>query len=149
MSLSTDATDPLVPGVLTVSFLLKVVRFGIVGAIVTLFFMGLNWWFAPRLGADLGYLAAYPLAVGLHYCLNKFWTFRAPGPVRSRQVSEYVLMMVVAFLLQTAVFKALTHFTAMKPWFASGIAAVAQMGFSFLMMSRRIFAEPRLDTASE
>ncbi|HWA10177.1 MAG TPA: GtrA family protein [Opitutaceae bacterium] len=128
---------------------LKILRFGVVGAAVTLSFMGLNWWFAPRLGPDLAYLVAYPLAVGLHFSLNKIWTFRAPGPVRGRQVSEYVVMMVVAFLIQTAVFKALTHFTPLASWLASGVATVAQMGFSFLMMSRRVFAAPRLGAPVE
>jgi putative flippase GtrA len=118
----------------------KLVRFGLVGLTVTLAFMGLNWWFAPRLGVDLAYFAAYPLAVGLHFCLNKWWTFSDPGKVRPRQVSEYLGMMLVAFLIQTAVFKTVTHFTALPPWLASGVATIAQMALSFLFMMKRVFA---------
>jgi putative flippase GtrA len=123
--------------------ILRLVRFGVVGGGVTLVFMGLNWWFAPRLGPDLAYLAAYPLAVGLHFCLNKWWTFGDQGAVKSRQVSEYLVMMLVAFLIQTAVFKALTHFTQLAPWLASGVATVAQMALSFVVMQRRVFAPAR------
>lgn len=125
---------------------LKLARFGVVGAAVTLAFMGLNWWFAPTLGADLAYLAAYPLAVGLHFCLNKWWTFAERGGVKKRQLSEYLGMMVVAFVIQTAVFKILIHFTAIAPWLASGVATVAQMALSFLVMQRRIFAPTNSQT---
>lgn len=118
----------------------RLFRFGLVGGLVTLVFMGLNWWFAQWLSADCAYFAAYPLAVLLHFCLNKWWTFGNRGAVRPRQVSEYGAMMITAFLIQTAVFKILTHFTPMAPWVASGVATVAQMALSFLVMQRRVFA---------
>jgi putative flippase GtrA len=118
----------------------RVLRFGLVGAVVTLVFMGLNKGFGRWLSADWAYLAAYPLAVLLHFCLNKWWTFGDRGTVRPRQVSEYGVMMLTAFLIQTAVFKALTHFTPMAPWVASGVATVAQMALSFVFMHRRVFA---------
>jgi putative flippase GtrA len=121
-------------------------RFGLVGGVVTLVFMGLNWLFAPKLGANLAYLAAYPLAVGLHFCLNKWWTFADKGGVKKRQVSEYLVMMLVAFLIQTTVFKVLIHFTGIAPWLASGVATVAQMALAFLVMQRRIFAPSKSPT---
>jgi putative flippase GtrA len=123
----------------------RLLRFGITGGGVTLVFMGLNWWFAPRLGADLAYLAAYPIAVVLHFCLNKWWTFGDRGAVRTRQLSDYLVMMVVAFLIQTAVFQALIHFTPLASWLASGVATVAQMALSFLWMQRRVFAPAAAD----
>jgi len=118
----------------------RILRFGTVGGVVTLTFMGLNWLFAGHLGADLAYLAAYPLAVALHFCLSKWWTFGDRSTVRPRQVSEYLVMMATAFLIQTAVFKLLTYFTPLAPWLAAGVATVAQMVLSFLVMQRRIFA---------
>lgn len=118
----------------------KLFRFGVVGVVVTGSFMGLNWLFGRWIGPDLGYLAAYPLAVGLHFCLNKWWTFRQRTEVQTRQVSAYLGLMVAAFLVQTAVFKALIHFTATPPWLASGIASVAQMALSFIVMQRHVFA---------
>ena len=123
--------------------ILRLLRFGLVGGGVTLVFMGLNWLFAPKLGADMAYLAAYPLAVGLHFCLNKWWTFGDQSAVKKRQAAEYLLMMLVAFLIQTAVFKALIHYTTIAPWLASGVATVAQMSLSFLVMQRRVFAPTR------
>lgn len=118
----------------------RVLRFATVGGLVTGVFMGLNWLLAPRLGADRAYFAAYPVAVGLHFCLNKWWTFGNQGAPRRRQISEYLVMTLVAFLIQTAVFKALMYFTPVPSWLASGMATVAQMALSFVVMHRRIFA---------
>ena len=120
--------------------ILRVLRFAIVGGGVTTVFMGLNWLFAPKLGAEGAYLAAYPLAVALHFCLNKWWTFEDQGTVKKKQAAQYLALMLVAFLIQTAVFKALLHYTSTASWLASGIATVAQMALSFLVMQRRVFA---------
>lgn len=121
--------------------ILKLLRFGVVGGVVTLSFMGMNWAFAHwgRLGPDAAYLCAYPLAVGLHYALNKWWTFGHHAAVGRRQNSEYVIMMVTVFVLQTAIFKGLTGFFGVPGWLASGLATVLQVALSFLWMQRRIF----------
>lgn len=123
-------------------FIRRIVRFGMVGGIVTGAFMGLNWWFARWIGADWAFLAAYPLAVGLHFCLSKWWTFGDRTAVAGRQLSEYVAMMVTVFLVQAALFKGLTAGLGIAPWLASGLAAVLQMALSFAWMQRRIFHAP-------
>jgi putative flippase GtrA len=120
--------------------ILRLLRFGVTGGLVTLVFMGLNWYFAPRLGADLAYLAAYPLAVILHFCLNKWWTFGCERVDSTRQFGEYLVMVLVTFLIQAAVFKTLTYFTTLPSWLAAGAANAAQMMVTFFVMQRRIFA---------
>lgn len=123
--------------------MLKVARFGVVGGAVTAFFMGLNWLLAPRLGADVAFLAAYPPTVLLHFCLNKWWTFRDQSEVGRRQVSEYLLMTVAAFIIQAGGFKLLTTFTPMPSWLASGVSTVAQVVLAFVVMHLRVFASAR------
>lgn len=123
--------------------LLRLVRFGLVGGTVTSCFMALNWLLAPRLGTDAAFLAAYPPTVLFHFCLNKWWTFRDRSEVGRRQVSEYLLMTVVAFLIQAGGFKLLTHFTPIPSWLASGLSTVAQMVLAFAMMHLRVFATAR------
>lgn len=118
----------------------RVLRFGIVGLVVMLVFMGLNWTFAHWLAADWAFLAAYPLSLALHFCLSKWWTFGSARRTSGRQVGEYLVMVGVTFLVQAAVFKAVTHFTPLAPWLAAGVANVAQMAITFLAMQRRIFA---------
>lgn len=124
--------------------MLRVLRFGLVGGTVTSFFMGLNWLLAPRLGTDQAFLVAYPPTVLLHFCLNKWWTFRDQSEVGRRQISEYLLMTVVAFLMQAGGFKLLTSFTPMPSWLASGVSTIAQMALAFVTMHLRVFAAARL-----
>lgn len=118
----------------------RVLRFGLVGVVVMLVFMGLNWLLAPVLGRDGAFLAAYPPAVALHFGLNKWWTFGGARGDATRQVGEYLLMVLATFLIQAAVFKLLTHFTTMPSWVDAGMANAAQMIVTFLVMQRRIFA---------
>ena len=121
----------------------RVLRFGTVGATVTLTFMGLNWVLAPRLGSDGAFLAAYLPTVTLHFCLNKWWTFRDRSALSPRQLSEYLAMTLVAFVIQAGIFKLLMRFTPLPSWLASGAATVAQMALAFVVMQGRVFASSR------
>jgi putative flippase GtrA len=118
----------------------RILRFGVVGVAVMLFFTGLNWLLAPRLGADGAFLAAYVPAVALHFCLNKWWTFGSARADTGRQVGEYLLMVLVTFLIQAGVFKLLTAFTPLPSWLAAAAANAAQMAITFLVMQWRVFA---------
>jgi len=119
---------------------LQVARFALVGGTVTATFMGLNKLLGPRLGKNGAFLAAYPPAVALHFCLNKWWTFGGQGGTSAQETSHYLELMVVAFVLQWGVFQLLTRFTRMRPWLASGAATAAQMVIAFLVMRTWIFA---------
>jgi len=118
----------------------KLVRFGVVGLTVMGVFMGLNWWLAPNLGRQLGFIIAYIPSLALHFCLNKFWTFGCARTNVARQVSEYIFMVVVTFLIQWSVFTALGAVTSWPSWLNAGAANVAQMAVSFMMMQRRVFS---------
>ncbi len=118
----------------------QVARFALVGGVVTATFMGLNKLFGPKLGKNGAFLAAYPPAVALHFCLNKWWTFGNQGGTTAPETSRYVVLMIVAFALQWGVFQLLTRFTKMRPWLASGAATAAQMVIAFVAMRAWIFA---------
>ncbi len=120
----------------------KLVRFGFVGLVVMIFFVTLNWLLSPLVGAQPAFLLAYPPALGLHFVLNKWWTFgsrRTDGP---RQISEYIVMAAITFAIQWAVFKSLMTWTSFPSWINSGLANITQMTITFLVMNRRIFASP-------
>jgi len=119
---------------------LQAARFALVGGTVTATFMGLNKLLGPRFGKNGAFLAAYPPAVALHFCLNKWWTFGGHGGTSAQETSHYLGLMVVAFVLQWGVFQLLTRFTRMRPWLASGAATAAQMVIAFLVMRTWIFA---------
>jgi len=114
-------------------------RYAVVGAVVMAVFTGLNWLLGLRFGKDVSFVLAYPPAVGLHFWLNKRWTFGCRRSDARRQVSEYLIMVLVTFLIQAAVFGLLTRLTAMPGWCAAGGANAAQMAITFLAMQYRIF----------
>jgi putative flippase GtrA len=119
---------------------LQVARFALVGGTVTATFMGLNKFLGPRLGKNRAFLAAYPPAVALHFCLNKWWTFGNRGSTTATEASHYLELTLVAFVIQWGAFQLLTRFTRMRPWLASGAATAAQMVISFVVLRVWIFA---------
>jgi putative flippase GtrA len=114
-------------------------RFAVVGGTVAGSFMALNWLFERMVGKQAAFFLAYPPSVLLHFCLNKWWTFGCRGGDTRRQVGEYLLMVAVAFVIQWGVFKALSALTGWPGWLEAGLANVAQMALTFVVMQRRIF----------
>ena len=102
-------------------------------------FTGLNWLLGHWLGKDASFIIAYPPAVALHFWLNKTWTFGCTRTDSGRQVTEYLGMVLVTFLIQAAVFKVLTATTTLPGWAAAGAANAAQMVITFFAMQYRIF----------
>jgi putative flippase GtrA len=120
---------------------IQLVRFGTVGALVTGCFMGLNAAFTRGLGwpAQVAFLAAYPPALGLHFTLNKLWTFGDRRATTVRHVREYLLAAVITFLIQWPAFTLLQAVCHLPGWLAAGGANVLQMCVSFLLLRRRVF----------
>lgn len=123
----------------------RIVRYGIVGVVVMAVFIGLNWLLGHRFGKDASFIMAYPPAVSLHFWLNKRWTFGCARTDIHRQVSEYLLMVLVTFLIQAAVFKLLTAATSLPGWAAAGAANAAQMAITYFAMHLRIFRKVPAD----
>ncbi len=121
----------------------KLVRFGIVGVIVMGCFMGLNALFARGfgLGPYPSFLLAYPLALLVHYFLNRRWTFRTRHKATPKEIRDYVIMVIITWVIQTAAFAFFTaRFPTLPNWLAAGCASATQMVFSFLIMQLRVFA---------
>ena len=121
----------------------QLVRFAVVGGTVMVSFMALNWVLAPQLGAQRGFLVAYPPSVALHFALNKWWTFGDTRRDAGRQVAEYLAMVAVTFVIQWAVFSAMEAVTTLPSWFNAGVANAVQMGVTFAVMRWRVFAAAR------
>ena len=118
----------------------KLARFGAVGVAVMGVFMALNWLLGHGLSEQVAFLCAYPPAVALHFFLNKRWTFADKRTASARQMGEYLVMVLVTFVIQWSVFTALRTWSTWPGWLAAGAANVAQMAVSFAMMQVRVFA---------
>jgi len=124
-------------------FPLQVLRFGTVGLLVMGVFMALNWIFGKWVGEDPAFLLSYPPALGLHFLLNKYWTFGSGGSVPPREAGAYALTVGVTFLIQAGVFKLVTGFTPAPGWLAAGIANAVQTIVSFTLLRQVVFAPSR------
>src|SRR5688572_17088468 len=120
-------------------FLRKILRFAVVGLTVMLFFMGLNWLFGRWVGPTAAFLLAYPPALVLHYSLNKWWTFGCARTDTTRQVSEYLVMVAITFVVQYGFFWLAHEQLGLPGWLSAGVANAAQMALSFVIMQRRVF----------
>lgn len=118
----------------------RVARFAVVGATVMLVFTGLNWLFGRWVSATVAFLLAYPPAVALHFCLNKWWTFGCERTDTTKQVGEYLAMVALTFVVQYAFFWLAHHVVGLPGWLSAGFANAAQMVLTFLIMQRRVFA---------
>ena len=119
----------------------RLIRFGAVGCIVTVFFMGLNALLSRVMGISpgLAFLVAYPPALFLHFTLNKLWTFGDGRATSSRHLAEYLYSVVVTFLIQWPAFMVLQRAFHVPGWLAAGGANVLQMAASFGMLKWRVF----------
>jgi len=118
----------------------RLIRFAVVGVIVMVFFMGLNWLFGRWWSPTTAFLVAYPPAVALHFCLNKWWTFGCARSDMGRQVTEYLVMVAVTFVVQYGFFWLAHNWCGLPGWVAAGVANAAQMALSFVIMQRKVFA---------
>jgi putative flippase GtrA len=121
----------------------KLLRFGLVGGTVMLAFMALNALFGLWLGPQAAFLAAYGPAVLLHFCLNKWWTFRDRQPVDGRQVRAYLAASVITFCIQWPVFTLVQSGFGAPGWLAAGVANGTQMVVSFVLLQWRVFRARR------
>ena len=142
MTLSARSNRGIGSGMLRSEMLPRLIRFAVVGIGVMLTFMALNAALEPHLGKQGAFLAAYPPAVALHFCLNKWWTFGCRRTDAVRQVSEYVVMVLVTFAVQWVVFTGVLFLFPVPSWLAAGIANVTQMVITFVVMQRKVFAKP-------
>ena len=114
------------------------------------FLMGLNAFFhnVLKLGVYPAFVVAYPLALLVHYFLNKRWTFGSKQAATRNEVKEYVIMVAITAVIQLTAF---AFFTARWPglpnWISAGFASATQMIFSFLLMQQRVFNQKRADVA--
>lgn len=120
----------------------RLVRFAVVGGTVAGLFTGLVYLLTTPLGLWGAYLVAYPPAVGLHYSLNKWWTFGCTRTDTVRQVSEYLVMVGVTFVVQSFIFWLAASKFGLPGWLSAGVANVVQAILTYMAMQFRIFAEP-------
>src|SRR5580704_17584182 len=119
----------------------RIIRFAVVGGLVTLFFMALNALFGRvfGLGPQVSFLIAYPPALALHFLLNKLWTFGDRSTTTHHQMGEYLFSVVVTFLIQWPSFLLFQKVIGLPGWLSAGGANLLQMSASYALLRWRVF----------
>jgi putative flippase GtrA len=92
--------------------------------------------FLPRLVAVS---LAYFLAVGVHFCLSKWWVFGAQTNVRATEVKRYVLTVVVCWICTVGVVWLALRWVTTDIFVAKLLAIPPTTMLSFLLMRRFVF----------
>jgi putative flippase GtrA len=119
----------------------RLLRFAFVGGMVMAVFMGLNWLLGCWINPQVAFLLAYPPALALHYMLNKWWAFGCVRTDSTRQITEYLGMVAVTFVVQYGVFWLAHDRFGLVGWLSAGVANAAQMALTFVIMQRRVFTK--------
>ncbi len=122
----------------------QVCRFLVVGGTVMVFNVSLVWLLSRWLGRQASFLLAYPPTLAIHFSLHKWWTFGCRRTDTVRQVTEYLALVAVTFVIQWVVYTTLGALTSLPPWMCAGGAIAAQMSVNFLVMRQRVFARVRI-----
>lgn len=117
----------------------KLIRFAAVGLIVMAVFMALNGMFGAIMGEQVAFFCAYPPALLLHFSLNKYWTFAKGDKISVNQLYAYLVTVVITLIIQWLVFTLVRRWAPWPAWFAAGLANLAQMAISFIMMKFQVF----------
>jgi putative flippase GtrA len=122
----------------------KLLRFAAVGLIVMAVFMALNAMFGFLMDQQAAFFCAYPPALLLHFSLNKYWAFSNREKISVKQLYTYLITVVITFFIQWLVFTLICRWFLWPAWFVAGLANLAQMLFSFIMMKFRVFDSHRV-----
>ncbi len=115
-------------------------RFVAVGGTVMVFFLAMNWLLARWMSETAAFLLAYPPAVGLHFVLNKFWTFGCARTDAAKQITEYLMVVGITFVIQYGVFYVIFSWWNWSHLVAAGVANLMQMAVGFSLMQAHVFA---------
>ena len=120
--------------------LVKFRRFAVVGLLVMCVFMVLNRIFNSIMSEQAAFFCSYPPSVLIHFLLNKFWTFSDRKKVDLSQFGSYFITVCLTFIIQWSVFTAIHLLSSCPSWAAAGIANIAQMSLSYIIMKSKVFA---------
>jgi len=97
----------------------------------------LKHWFSPTLAFSGAYLAA----VATHFLLNKHWTFRCARKDVVRQMAEYLVVLVVTYLVQLAAFRGGLIVFHQNPYIAKACAVPPSTIVGYCLLRLRVFKD--------
>lgn len=119
----------------------RLVRFLTVGGCALLVDFGTLWLLSRRVIPTLAFSAAYLAGVTTHFTLNKFWTFQCARTDLLKQLSEYVTVMAITYLIQLTGFRLGLILFHEDLFLAKAVAVPPSTLVGFALLRARVFRE--------
>lgn len=127
----------------------QIARFSFVGILVLGVDFALIWLFKQMMPRLLAVSLAYPIAVAVHFHLNKRWVFRNQAPTSLGQLIRYAVVVCLCWATTVLVVGSALRWLTANVYLAKLIAIPPATGLSFLLMRRFVFTQPTERSASE
>jgi putative flippase GtrA len=122
------------------AFLLKVMRAGGTGATVAALNFVSLWILVHFLSPKVSFSIAFLIALAAHFTLSKSWTFRNRSAAWGRQISQYLLVAMMSYLIQLSIFQSAMLFLGMRVFGANAVAILVGTVVGFLLMHAWVFS---------
>jgi putative flippase GtrA len=122
----------------------KVTRAGVTGAAVAALNFVALWILVHFFGPRVSFSLAFLIALAAHFTLSKFWTFRDRSAAWGRQISQYLVVALISYLVQLAVFQSAMSFLGLRVFAANAVAILVGAVVGFLLMHSWVFSSNRM-----
>ena len=127
----------------------QVARFCFAGVLVLGVDFTLIWLFKQMMPQLLAVSLAYPIAVAVHFYLNKRWVFGNQAPTSAGQIIRYAAAVCICWAATVLVVGSALRWLTGNVFLAKLIAIPPTTGLSFVLMRRFVFRLPADQSASE
>ena len=122
----------------------KVTRAGVTGAAVAALNFAALWILVHLFGPRVSFSLAFLIALAAHFVLSKVWTFRDRSAAWGRQISQYLVVALISYLIQLAVFQSAMSFLGLRVFAANAVAVLVGAVVGFLLMHSWVFPGNRM-----
>jgi putative flippase GtrA len=103
--------------------------------------------FLRWLGTDPAFALSFLCSTATHYCLNRFWALPSARHDTFRQFREYVVAVMISFVINFLIFRlCVDHFALDRIW-ATAIAVPPSTVVVFLLLNYRVFRAKGISSA--
>jgi putative flippase GtrA len=93
------------------------------------------WW----VGTDAAFALSFLCSTATHYCLNRFWALPSARHDNFRQFREYLVAVLISFMINFAVFRLCINVFGLDRTWATAIAVPPSTVVVFLLLNYRVF----------
>jgi putative flippase GtrA len=127
----------------------RLVRFLVVGGCSAVVDFSTLWMLNGRLAPTVAFSCAYVVGIVTHFLLNKYWTFHCVRTDLLKQVMEYLVVLLITYLVQLVCFRAGLAVFHQNIYLAKVVAIPPSTLVGFCLLKIRVFREAAVALGQE